>query len=68
MRKVDAAVETVSDRECTFGLVGAWACEMRKAELEDDGANVIPDMDMDWRRDLMVESSRESSSWDVLRS
>ena len=26
-------------------------------EWEADGPNDIPDMDMDWRRDLMVESS-----------
>ena len=32
VRKVDAAVETVSDRECTLGLVWAWACELGKAE------------------------------------
>ena len=37
-------------------------------EGEADGPNDIPDMDMVWRRDLMVESSLESSLWDALRS
>ena len=32
-RIVDAAVETVSDRECTLGLVWVWSWELRKAWL-----------------------------------
>ena len=38
------------------------------ADWEADGPNDIPDMDMDWRRDLMVESSLERTLWDALRS
>ena len=30
-RKVDAAVETVSDRECTLGIVWAWAWKLEMA-------------------------------------
>ena len=29
--KVDAAVETPNDKECTLGLVWAWSCELGRA-------------------------------------
>ena len=42
--------------------------ELGKADWEAVEPNDMPDMDMDWRRDLMVESSLESSLWDALKS
>ena len=51
--------------------VGVGVCvgaQLGKADWEADGPNDISDMDMDWRRDLMVESSLERTLWDALRS
>ena len=35
VRKVDAAVETVRNRECTLGFVWAWTGELGKAQRNE---------------------------------
>ena len=50
------------------GVGVGMEAELGRADWEAGGPNDRPDMDMDWRRDLMAESSLERTLWDALRS